>query len=230
MKQKAFTLAEVLITLMIIGILAMVTLPSLMKAWEKRALQTELKQTYSELLQVNQLFIAQEGMNMYEYADAVNNTGTYSGGPHPGMLVNEFRNYFRMISLKSRDYGGTYSGYLARDNYKTLKGNAVDYSQFDDGYFKDNRGRDWFFDYSPLVASIDLNGLEKAPNTWGYDIFTFDINIDGSISPRKDINTNYCTYSSSASTNRNGKGCAYYAVKNISPSDSTKTYWNDFLK
>ncbi len=49
MKFKAFTLAEVLITLGIIGIVATLTIPSIISAYRKRVTETKLKQTYSIL-------------------------------------------------------------------------------------------------------------------------------------------------------------------------------------
>lgn len=50
---KGFTLAEVLITLGIIGIVAAMTLPALTGAYRKRVVETELQRSFSEL---NQLF------------------------------------------------------------------------------------------------------------------------------------------------------------------------------
>lgn len=48
-KKKAFTLAEVLITLGIIGIIAAMTLPTLVAKYKKLVIETSLKKTYSEL-------------------------------------------------------------------------------------------------------------------------------------------------------------------------------------
>lgn len=49
-KKKAFTLAEVLITLGIIGVVAALTMPSLMSNYRRKVAETQLKQTYSILL------------------------------------------------------------------------------------------------------------------------------------------------------------------------------------
>lgn len=54
MRKSAFTLAEVLITLGIIGIVAALTIPNLMGAYKKRVVETELKKSYSELAQLIQ--------------------------------------------------------------------------------------------------------------------------------------------------------------------------------
>lgn len=50
-KISAFTLAEVLITLGIIGIVAAMTIPTLMTKIQKRKLETQLKETYSVIQQ-----------------------------------------------------------------------------------------------------------------------------------------------------------------------------------
>ena len=49
--KKAFTLAEVLITLVIIGIIAAITIPIVHQNQEKRALYSQFMKTYSTLNQ-----------------------------------------------------------------------------------------------------------------------------------------------------------------------------------
>ena len=57
-KKLAFTLAEVLITLGIIGIVAAITIPSLITRYQKRETATRLKATYSII--ANALKLAEE--------------------------------------------------------------------------------------------------------------------------------------------------------------------------
>ena len=52
MKLRGFTLAEVLITLGIIGVVAAMTIPMLIINYQKRLTLTRLKKTYSQLNQV----------------------------------------------------------------------------------------------------------------------------------------------------------------------------------
>ena len=47
--KKAFTLAEVLITLTIIGVIAAITIPNLMQKYTKHQYVVGLKKAYSEL-------------------------------------------------------------------------------------------------------------------------------------------------------------------------------------
>ena len=48
-RVKAFTLAEVLITLTIIGVIAALTIPNLMQSYKKHQIETNLKASYTIL-------------------------------------------------------------------------------------------------------------------------------------------------------------------------------------
>ena len=58
--KKGFTLAEVLITLGIIGVVAALTLPGLIASYKKKALETRIKKFYSVLNQAYKMKIAQD--------------------------------------------------------------------------------------------------------------------------------------------------------------------------
>lgn len=68
--KQAFTLAEVLITLGIIGVVAALTLPSLISKNNTAAMESKLKKTYSVLSQ-SLLFAAGElgGLDAVEFKD-----------------------------------------------------------------------------------------------------------------------------------------------------------------
>ncbi len=59
--RKAFTLAEVLITLAIIGVVAAMTIPTLVANYQKKAIPIRIKKVYAELTQVIQLSQAENG-------------------------------------------------------------------------------------------------------------------------------------------------------------------------
>ena len=50
--RKGFTLAEVLITLGIIGVVAAMTIPSLITKYQKKAIETKFKEDFSIIQQV----------------------------------------------------------------------------------------------------------------------------------------------------------------------------------
>ena len=67
--KKAFTLAEVLITLMIIGIVAALTIPSVISNYQQQEFKTGLKKAVSVLNEAIQTNIAQEGETPYDNID-----------------------------------------------------------------------------------------------------------------------------------------------------------------
>ena len=68
-KQKAFTLAEVLITLAIIGIVAAVTIPSVIANYQQQEFKTGLRKAVSVLNEAIQTNIVQEGESPYSRSD-----------------------------------------------------------------------------------------------------------------------------------------------------------------
>lgn len=64
MKIKAFTLAEVLITLGIIGIVAALTMPTLINSTHGKELDAALKKAYSILQQAIQRMTFEEGLEI----------------------------------------------------------------------------------------------------------------------------------------------------------------------
>lgn len=60
-KNFAFTLAEVLITLAIIGIVAAITIPSLVQKYQEKARVTALKKFYATITQAVQMAIIEHG-------------------------------------------------------------------------------------------------------------------------------------------------------------------------
>jgi prepilin-type N-terminal cleavage/methylation domain-containing protein len=68
MKKYAFTLAEVLITLGIIGVVAAMTIPTLLQKHKERVTITKVKTTYSKLSQALRFAIAENGeVNGWDY-------------------------------------------------------------------------------------------------------------------------------------------------------------------
>ena len=59
--KRAFTLAEVLITLGIIGVVAALTMPSLIEHHQKQVVETKLKSFYSIMNQAIQIAAIDEG-------------------------------------------------------------------------------------------------------------------------------------------------------------------------
>lgn len=207
---SGFTLAEVLITLGIIGIVAAMTLPALVNITQGKELETRLKKSYSVL---------QNAFNQmsYDEGQTINNTN-YGAGK----FMPVFKKYFKI----AKDCGtvncekpGTSESGMANysENYKTYNNKNMQNAYLDDGQAlisdgmlilieNNNRG---------IFLSVDVNGINKKPNRWGHDLFTFQVTDNGKLLPMgadgtKYNSTDYCSATSSITFN--GIGCTYRAL------------------
>ena len=224
--KAAFTLAEVLITLGIIGVVAALTIPTLVKDYKGKVLANQLKKGYST--------ISQALLMMY------NDTGeqiNYENYPN-NKFAPVFKKYLG-VQKYFDSQGITGSGkddfYVSKEymNYNNTK--AADASIFDEGQMiiNDNmaiyiQNSQW---YNWLFITIDINGINKKPNRWGHDLFTFQVESNGKLIPlaapqgNSSFNNKTIYCSKTATNNRNGIACAYYAINDICPEDNTKSYW-----
>ena len=210
-KKSAFTLAEVLITLGIIGVIAALTLPSILANKERKELQAAFKKGYSELGQALVSMNAEQGFET--------TPKSYSKMP----FYQTYMKYFQVLENCNR------SDCLSLLKYKTFnKKNDANTTYFDDGQFILSDGtfivieNPYGLENAHILITIDTNGIKKRPNAWGHDLFTFQIGSDGKLLPMGAEYTEYTdknTYCDKSSTNNlNGIACAYYAM-------SDKDYW-----
>ena len=225
-RLAAFTLAEVLITLGIIGVVAAMTIPSLVTNYKGKVAATQLKKGYST--------ISQALLMMYNDTGEVINYENYPNTKFAPVFkkylgVQKYSDGQAITGSEKEDY------YLSKEymNYNNTK--AADASLFDEGqiiindnmaiYIQNSAYVDWLF------ITIDINGINKKPNRWGHDLFTFRVEGNGKLIPLADPKSddffkNKATYcSKTANNNRNGIACAYYAINDVCPDDNTKSYW-----
>ena len=176
-KRAAFTLAEVLITLGIIGVVAAMTMPSLIANYQKKQTVTQLKKAYSTLSQA--LVAAQQeygdmsgweysGMNLEfeETNDALNNFVHKYLEPHIKILEYCYGD----SSNKSCFYKNYSRGGVVRNNSSPTS-NAASFIMNDGVVVSlafNNDGNGKFG--GELFVKVDLNG-KKRPNMYGKDIF-----------------------------------------------------------
>ena len=193
-KKCAFTLAEVLITLGIIGVVAAMTMPSLIADYQKKRTVTQLKATYSILAQAFERAKADYGDMQSWGLDSIK--GQTSGEEE--IVKNFVETYFVPYIKPAKIFGMTnFSnlGYwpiynldksintvtLGGDRYfiALANGTLVGFSL--DGHCDeiDNDATDgnwcpsgWYYTSVYIVA--DLNGAQK-PNTYGKDIFVMQM-------------------------------------------------------
>ncbi|MDD3150575.1 MAG: prepilin-type N-terminal cleavage/methylation domain-containing protein [Candidatus Gastranaerophilales bacterium] len=218
-KKQGFTLAETLIVIAIIGIIASIVTPMLFGTTSDAELKAAWKKQYSDLSQATQLI-------------AVDNGGTLAGaflGDIAGSedLKNAFASKLNIIKDCSgtSGYGGTGSGASAEGcwhNGTFLYLNGIGVSSYNNPGLILNNGNLMIFrlinsDCSQAVGDyircgwlyIDVNGF-KNPNTLGKDIFTVSITSNALIPDGArgwfDPATS-CIEGSTASGNT-GEGCA----------------------
>ena len=186
--KNGFTLAEVLITLGVIGVVAAMTLPSVIAKYQKQQTIAKLKKAYSTLGQLVLRSQEDNGPAAFSTSDTVD----------AEVVKNFFNTYWfpylngPVISKEGiLPYGKDYA-------YSTLNGKAYDtsiFTKYSVGrvYFTTNDGIAYYVemmrwdkeydDDGNLVSQtpkyntrqgvyIDLNGLNP-PNTMGKDVFIF---------------------------------------------------------
>ncbi len=245
--KKAFTLAEVLITLGIIGIVAAMTLPTLIAKHRLKVLHTQFLKAYSDLNNAAKRFEVNNGITVYEYS---------SNGSSSTDTLKKFMEVFIGTKYGGRvgtDYDEGTTGSLSFENAigytpKNLAGTPQKTHPCDQSIITEEIGGRFFSiddsvsrynpapEYGPKIC-VDTNG-RKGPNIYGYDWFVFVFTKEGAVKPfigatltdigKNDLTNpeNACSYKYNQATYT----CAYFALTDTSPANPDETYWTDFLK
>ncbi len=202
---KGFTLAETLITLVIIGVVAALTVPTLIAKHRAQQFSSRLKSSYSMLGQLV------NNMNSQEMKLTI--TDNYPTGtvfPVALKYLNSVGSEGRVLSIQP-----TLKKYHTYNNADIIH---IDW--FDDGMIDLLDGTTLFIQnhsQTKVMLSIDLNGRYKKPNQLGKDLFMFEILNSGNLVPmgsKGTTYTNHSTYCSDTSTNRlNGSSCTVKALQ-----------------
>ena len=172
-KHAAFTLAEVLITLAIIGIVAALTIPTLVTKYQKKQTVSGLKEAYSILSNAAKLSEAENGpMSTWTFPK-------FSDSDSTGEFVKKYYlPYLRSAKLFSRDeFEDEHPKYSVKNLSGDERGHMIYYQMvlLSNGmmlFFNSAHDTGYFWIYA------DINGL-AGPNRIGHDIFVFDGNSWG---------------------------------------------------
>lgn len=233
--KAAFTLAEVLITLGIIGIVSAITIPVIAAKIRGKQLQTQFMKTYSDLNRAARLYYAENEMTVKD---------SYTSGNYPNVVLTNFISMFKGASKNTNLSPANFDTTNNLSNYN-LNGKKISNYPCDASYVvTDMSGRlfstdgvnTFSFDYGPKIC-VDINGISR-PNKWGVDRFVFVFTSDNAVIPYtgtswsdlteqisdENIIKNYCNTNITPPVHT----CAYFALKNISP-DGKGDYWYDFI-
>ncbi len=202
-KDLAFTLAEVLITLGIIGVVAAITIPGLIANYQKRQVATQLKETYSIMQQAIKLSEEDNGgvdtwdtkltgkqfyeKYMQNYLKGMNTyTTSELNKIAPRKLLNN-----------SNYYGTTYNG--GNSSHFTLINGAMITMNL-------NSSTD-----IGMWVGIDVNGISR-PNKVGRDTFLFFLSPQYGLRALGDLGTpkswSFGRYKRDTVMGSNGNACA----------------------
>lgn len=223
-------MAEVLITLGIIGIVAAMTMPVLLANKQKKELQTGLKAAYSILQQALNRASYEEGYTISQDNIQARSLKKlimpYFDSPVDcswGGIHGTTNTIICAGGISDTTAGQSTTTY---NNYAKNTGN-ISTIFLDDGQFITKNGMLFMIENQSAeyrtYISVDVNGVSKKPNVWGQDLFTFQLTKEGKILPMGAEGTDYyqkeSQYCSKTSTsNYNGVACTQKAM-------TDENYW-----
>lgn len=176
----AFTLAEVLITLGIIGIIASLTIPTLMNDIQDKQFKTAWKKEYSIVNQAYMQYLSDNSMNLSfgtwtsttDMKTALKSYFSYIKECETGQILDKCWNSFGAYNKTSKQIYPATSGWwdvsgTNGNNGLVLKdGSALLFMT--DGTYSCTGPSNNYGECARVI--VDING-PKNPNTWGRDIF-----------------------------------------------------------
>lgn len=165
--SKGFTLAEVLITLGIIGVVAAITLPSLIANYQKKLTVTKLHQAYNFLQQVFENAQVEYGdMNTWDcFKPHTCSTETFANTYIiPYIKDPQFKTYPNLLIAGYKSYPKQLNGDNVLTSVKQIIQTKQNYVYMIYFYDTQDNNRRIF------NIAIDINGKNK-PNILGKDIF-----------------------------------------------------------
>ena len=203
--KKGFTLAEVLITLGVIGVVAAMTLPTLIQNYKKTVYVNQLKKSYSMWEQTFQKIMADDGVQKLSYTSvwaskgsahcmSSNGSNSYETDINCEKFVTNLGKYLKIIGVEK--YGNKVNKLGGGTPYNNENNNSFVLSDgtmiWFDAFFTTNpKSTDVCNQIKGFGGSmcsyagdiyIDVNG-KRGPNTYGRDIFRFTFSDEGKLYP-----------------------------------------------
>ena len=175
MLKRAFTLAEVLITLTIIGIVAAITIPSVVANAHQQEFKTGLKKAVSSLDQAVALNIAIENETPYENSNLFtylqrhmtviknSTTGVHNGIANYNAYGSGSRSVVKNMTFYTKD-GMRYEVYQGSFPYKMYESGYTSWYANNGrcgDYGLKTEGNSWTDNNYPCVVMVDVNGDRK---------------------------------------------------------------------
>lgn len=172
--KRGFTLAEVLITLGIIGVVAAITLPTLITNYQKKQTITQLKKAYSELAQAMQKAELEHGlMQTWDFAnfETAQERTTYFAENYLLPYINTLEKCIPTSNKCWADNILSLTDTIGSNLVRNTNDKCVSFisgSGYSGYFWLSSGGYDmWYY--------VDINGPKKRPNKIGRDIFAFSV-------------------------------------------------------
>ena len=234
-RKKAFTLAEVLITLGIIGVVAAISIPTLMQNANEKDTVAKVQKAYNVMSNAYKLAIAEYG-TIDKWGVIGETAPTFSDRHNEDIseearnnafssldtflnIISEYVKFTEKYDVKTAETSGFGDIYflggakvgMPITNYATFADGTMLRTLYLSNVVGCNAGRQC------ANFTIDVNG-DKGPNTYGKDLFVFYITKEG-VFPAGDgksatdyVFPTHCD--GKGSNNSNGRGCTAWVVMN----------------
>lgn len=181
-----FTLAEVLITLGIIGVVAAMTMPTLIQNQQKRSLEVATQKFYSMMSQAVKQYMADYGVDDLRHTPLASDNYEELDSSEAISSIRDFMTkYLKVVKECDHDANDCFAPEYKEWGGSKDKGNFTtnaNYNEYRDYVFADGSviRIGYFTNESPIALYVDING-KKGPNRVGYDLWSMSIFYDGSI-------------------------------------------------
>jgi len=201
-KKKSFTLAETLITLAIVGIVAALTIPNLINNYQANELR-------SRFLEANTIVKNTSGLLI--------NDGVHIDDLTPQQVAS----YFKSTNFVANPYNIYTNFNRTRVGYGAAGFVMVAKFDLPNGMTGSVHAPGRYQPDTKYLVAIDINGVSKQPNRYGHDLYVWYQNkstgmfeITGSPNAKRDVPiTNSCYPTNPTTTDAgNGLGCGARAL------------------
>ena len=213
--KKAFTLAEVLITLGVIGIVAALTIPTLISNYQEKQTVIRVKEAYTLLNSAVQMAVVEHGPVNTWLTGSITDDGDLSYETFSPMLFEKIIPHLKIVFkctdiLECRRHAYTYSNLIGTSAMWIMNYNGAKLSNGTYIQIQSTGSCTSQFEIQNACGTIriDVNG-PNPPNQRGKDIFLFAINNKGYVLPNK-FNSQRCNLVDD--TYVNGDACTEWVI------------------
>ncbi len=218
MTKKAFTLAEVLITLAIIGVVAAMTIPTLISNYQEKQTVTRVKAAYSLLNNAVMMAVAENGPVNSWFTGSRTESGQQNYYTFSPMILYKITPYLKTLFTcdniyDCQPYRYTMKNLIGITDNETNMLNVTGIKLLNGTYIRilSTGTCEQQYEIMDACATIDIDiNAQNPPNQLGRDIFRFVINKQGYVLPRK-FDPNRCNLTSTSYVN--GGACTEWVIK-----------------